>query len=157
MRFKQLFVSVLCINIVVCMTKRILYVFKLICVSMVAPVKLTFACLLVFSCCPLYLQTHHTLSEGWLWTNMHACGSVYACMWDSCVWWCICVCGCVCFCMHVYVHHLCMPESVCMRPWYYEFHQCVNKCTRESLTHTRRGEIQTQYTYTAIPHISKLR
>lgn len=66
---------------------------------------------------------HHTLSEGWLWTNMHACGSVYACIWNSCVCTYACVivnlcafvymCISLCFFMHVYVHNiLCISGGV---------------------------------------------
>lgn len=90
-------------RVFVCVTQRLLYAFRFICVCVV---KLMFACLLVCSCCPLCPQTHHTLSKGWLWTNMHACGSVYACMWDSCVrtYMCVCVCLYACVCALVCLH-----------------------------------------------------
>lgn len=92
------------------------------CVCVVASVNL-WSCLHV--CWSLHaiqsILKHHTLSEGWLWTNMHACGSVYACIWNSCVCTYACVivnlCAFVYMCkpvffMHVYVHNICMSGGV---------------------------------------------
>jgi len=83
-----------------------------------------FACLLVSSCCPLYPQTHHTLSEGWLWTNMHACGSVYACMWDSCV----CTYACVIVNLSAFVY-MCISLCLCMCIIYV----CLGVCLHASM------------------------
>lgn len=86
-----------CVSTCVCVREReyCVRLFVRVCGSFSKSLVM-FACLLVSSCCPLYPQTHHTLSEGWLWTNMHACG----CVRMHVRLLCVCVCMLLWICVH---------------------------------------------------------
>lgn len=158
MGFLQLCLPVLCIRIFFLESDVHFFSRENYCVCIVLYWRGNMMFVDLFMRCVLFSNTSHTDSRGGCKQTYMQVG-VCICMHETPV--CMQVfsilhlrsglCTLLFVCVHYYFMFVCL--YVCMCPWWcYECHQCLNKCTKESLTQKRRY-LNTIYLHCNSSHI----